>query len=106
MVFLFVCLALIVVACGLFLFGTEPKPERTNQSNRLDEVYSIQAARGDKLEHLSKRKRQTYSGVDIYRCGRCGRNGPPWVWVTDLNDVPGDTIQNVCPCGGTLYIVD
>jgi hypothetical protein len=76
----------------------------------LDEVYSKAAARGDKLEHLGKKKRQQYRGVDCYKCNKCGKGGPPWIWIPetgiDLDDIPEDVIPGVCPCGGIIILVD
>lgn len=78
-------------------------------STYLDEVYSKAAAHGDKLEHLSKKKRQQYRGVNSYKCTGCGKRGPPWGWITtevDLNEIPEDIIENVCPCGGVIILIE
>ena len=75
----------------------------------LDEIYSKAAAQGDKLEHLSKKKRQQIRGVDLYQCTKCGVIGPPWSinrWVRDLDTVEEDVIPGGCKCGGTVVLID
>jgi len=79
-------------------------------STYLDEVYSKAAARGAKLDHLPKKTRQVYRGVDGYKCQGCGRSGAPWSWVADagvnLDNIPEDVIPGVCPCGGVIVLID
>jgi hypothetical protein len=86
------------------------KPKGHIDPTYLDEVYAKAAARRDKLEHLGKKKRQQYRGVDAYRCMGCGEVGAPWSWLpatgVDLDEVEEDIIHNVCPCGGVIVLID
>ena len=76
----------------------------------IDELRAKRAAQGDKLKDLPKRVRQAYRGIDFYQCTNCGKSGPPWAWVTEdgknLDDLPDDVLIGMCPCGGTLYLLD
>jgi len=78
--------------------------------NHLDEMYAKAAAQGDRLENLSKKKRQEVRGVDMYRCNKCKRSGAPWSWMHDtdknLDDFSSDEIPGVCPCGGVIVLID
>ena len=82
---------------------------RGNMESIRDEVYAKAAAKGDKLKHLGKKKRQQIRGVDCYKCMSCGESGPPWqinIWIKDLDTIEEDIIPNGCKCGGTVVLID
>ena len=77
--------------------------------NILDEIYAKAAAKGDKLDHLSKKSRQQIRGVDLYKCANCGKIGAPWeiqTWRKNLDTIDEDVIPNGCRCGGTVFLID